>query len=609
MLLKTKILSCCAILLLLCTNARGNDKSVTYTVDARTAVTAQGDIPEGTTATYYQACTVKYRVLKNTSTTLTLTGFDNLTITGITLLMKSNTKSGAGSLSVTCGNSTLASIADATFADASWNGKYTTTYTNITPEVTPYKVGVGESINIVVRASVNSLYCKSFTITYSEGSPSVSAPVISLASGDYIGEQHVRLSLPEDNTASKILYTTDGTDPRNGSNNPTAITEDADIVVTSPTTIKAVATNDAGEYSAVVKRTYNVFVPTKTTRAALAGQYSSISYAMSATDLKAVAVNAVNGKIINADDDLKDMLNWNIYETDDSAVIMNDTGEFLTGGSTQTLTLGTKIFKWAKAEENDSWENSNRTFLYSASGDGTFSNLTISNIGKDGYQADWTRAHSFSDGYVRQELTSGQLASVCLPCDVAEQDFMGAELFEIAGVVKSTPDMTVNDVTGIAIKPVTELSAGTPYILQATGDLFIAAYSGEPVEEAATATGLVGNLSGAKIAVGASDATHWNYVIYKNKLRKIVSAGSATIASNRAYIDLYGVPEYTGNDESVKTISLSDGSTGINSTSVTPTSTATYNLNGVRMPARQTRKGIYIRNGRKQIVPDTTPGT
>lgn len=594
----TRLLSCC-LMLLFCTCVAGNEKTATYSVLTKNTVSASGDIPEGSTATYLQTYNRTYQITKDHSSTLTLTGFDGKTITGITLMMKSNANGGAGSLSVTCGSFTLATIPDSKFNTPNWNGEYTGTFTAITPEMTPHTVGKGEEISIIISASENSLYCNSFSITYSEGLSSVTIPTVSLASGDFIGEQHVWLRLPEDGSASSIHYTTDGSDPSADGSNAVVVDTDTDILVASPTTIKAMATNSSGDRSAVVSRKYNVIIPDKTTRAALTGEYSGTVYAMSSDNMKAVAVTAVNGKVICNDDNLQNKICWNIHETGDSAIIENDLGEFLTGGNTQALSLGNHVFKWAAVHESGSWQYSDRTFLCGTATEGFFDNCPVSTINKGGNQTDWTKACPVSDGHIRSGLSSGQLATVCLPCEVAAGDFRGAGIFEIAGVVKASHDMTVNDITGVVIRPVTALSAGTPYLLIATDSIFVAAYSGEKAEETASATGLVGNLSGEKVAVGASDATHWTYVIHKNSLYKVAGAGSATIANNRAYIDLYGVEEYSGTDRSVQTIPLSASSTGIEPLSATAESTGIYLTNGQRVPADHAVRGVYIRNGKK----------
>ena len=99
---------------------------------------------------------------------LTLTGYDGCTITGITLSMKSNKSSGAGTLSVMSGQTLISSIADNAFNTTYWNNAWSSDYVDITPSVTPTVVGSGEKVVITLAATASSLYCQSITIDYKE---------------------------------------------------------------------------------------------------------------------------------------------------------------------------------------------------------------------------------------------------------------------------------------------------------------------------------------------------------------------------------------------------------------------------------------------------------
>lgn len=141
--------------------------TVTYTVASTTSVTVSGDAPEGSSATFKNTYTNnKQQMTGGKSQTYTLSGYDGCTITGIKLSMKSNSSSGAGSLSVKAGSTTIASIADSKFNTANWNGAWSDTFVDIQPSVTETLVGTGENIVVVIEATANSLYCQSITITY-----------------------------------------------------------------------------------------------------------------------------------------------------------------------------------------------------------------------------------------------------------------------------------------------------------------------------------------------------------------------------------------------------------------------------------------------------------
>ncbi len=134
-----------------------------YTVASVSTVSAQG-APEGSNATFentYEGSSA-YQITGTNSMTLTLTGYDLYTIKAITLRMKSNANSGSGTLSVTIGGNAVS------FTTNKWyNGTYKSgSYEDIKATLTPTRVQVGETIQIVISASANSLYCQSFAIEY-----------------------------------------------------------------------------------------------------------------------------------------------------------------------------------------------------------------------------------------------------------------------------------------------------------------------------------------------------------------------------------------------------------------------------------------------------------
>lgn len=144
------------------------EKKAIYTITSISEVTTDGSAPIGSTATYSSTHSSKCQLTGGKSMTLTLTGYDGCTITGITLSMKSNTSSGAGSLSVMSGETLISSIDNSAFNESSWYSAWSTTYVDITPSVTPTVVGADESVVITLAATANSLYCQSITIDYKE---------------------------------------------------------------------------------------------------------------------------------------------------------------------------------------------------------------------------------------------------------------------------------------------------------------------------------------------------------------------------------------------------------------------------------------------------------
>lgn len=147
-----------------------DSKQIKYTITSTTSVDVTGNSIEGSSATYSSTYTSKCQLTAEHSMTLTLTGFDGLTITGIILNMKSNKSSGAGYYSMLVGDSVISSIGSSdsgiNFNDAAWNEAWSTSYVDVTPTVTSTEVGVGETVTVTIAATVNSLYCLSITILY-----------------------------------------------------------------------------------------------------------------------------------------------------------------------------------------------------------------------------------------------------------------------------------------------------------------------------------------------------------------------------------------------------------------------------------------------------------
>lgn len=144
------------------------ERTAVYTVASKTEVTESGDVPDGSSATYEQVAGSNAGQITGVGTfKLTLKGYEGATITGLTLSMKSNGKSGAGRLDVTCGDAIIAAIEDAQFSSSIWNGMFSTTYVDIVPYVTPTMVD--DDVVVLITGSENSLYCQSVSVTYEVG--------------------------------------------------------------------------------------------------------------------------------------------------------------------------------------------------------------------------------------------------------------------------------------------------------------------------------------------------------------------------------------------------------------------------------------------------------
>ena len=119
--------------------------------------------------------------------TLTLSGYAGQKITGLTLSMKSNTNKGAGYLDVKAGTKQLAAIGSpssgVSFSNAAWHGSWSTSYVDVVVSLLDdtYIIQDGEDVVIVIGATVKSLYCQSFTLTYEAGGSSEPLPTYNVS--------------------------------------------------------------------------------------------------------------------------------------------------------------------------------------------------------------------------------------------------------------------------------------------------------------------------------------------------------------------------------------------------------------------------------------------
>lgn len=145
--------------------------SVTYTPTSTTAVTTTGTAPKGSNATFKNTYSNKDQITKDNSQTYTIKGFEGCTIKKVVLSMKSNKYAGAGTFSLKAGTTELAAIKKSTTFNKWYNNKsYSTSHKDVTVSLTndSYTIKANEDVVIVIKASVNSLYCQSVTIEYEQ---------------------------------------------------------------------------------------------------------------------------------------------------------------------------------------------------------------------------------------------------------------------------------------------------------------------------------------------------------------------------------------------------------------------------------------------------------
>ena len=128
--------------------------------------------PTGATASCESTYNHENQMTEENSQTLTLKSFGAVLITNITLSMKSNKSSGAGKLRYsTDGGSTWTYIvgsedAGVNFNNAAWYGSWNNSdYVNVSKNVA-IVTEEGKDLIIKIEATANSLFCQSYSITY-----------------------------------------------------------------------------------------------------------------------------------------------------------------------------------------------------------------------------------------------------------------------------------------------------------------------------------------------------------------------------------------------------------------------------------------------------------
>ena len=150
--------------------------SVTYTTSSGSP-SASGNTITGATASFSDNTNQNNhtQMLASGNMTLTLTNLGGINISNITLSMKSNSSKGAGTLCYsTDGGSNWTYLVGSSgsgvnFNNASWHGSWSTSYVDVSKDVTLNNV---TQLKIKIDATANSLYCQSFKLTYTAGAAS-----------------------------------------------------------------------------------------------------------------------------------------------------------------------------------------------------------------------------------------------------------------------------------------------------------------------------------------------------------------------------------------------------------------------------------------------------
>ena len=594
-------------------------KTVTYTVDSKTTVISSGDVPAGSSATFLNTGTGNNdQVTKNKSMTLTLSGFDSTTITGLTLSMKSNTGSGAGSFSMTCGTTSLASIATAGFNTSSWYSAWSTSFVNIYPSVTSNTVGSGQNIVITIVSTENSLYCQSFTLTYEDSGVAKTPTVTSFGAGAqnsydaFLGEGFTAPTATVDNSGT-VTYGSSSTsvatvDPATG-----AVT----LVAPGSTTITASYAGGATYAPSSASYTLNV----------VGNVYNNLQELQAgATTTSSLAKITFNNVIVTG---IKNTSNAYISDGQYGAMIYTS-GHGLTAGKVLNGTIVAKVVLYNGATEITNFSTNGLTIT-----DGiltptatTISSITLPNqsryikLNDVTYDAtaqtftDGTSTIAFYDGLTTgMRLVDGVTYNItgvvgyynklqvfpaiadALPTNVAISAAGYATFVAPFDINATAADVTVYTIntfssTSATLTPVTLIPKGTVVLLK--GSAGTHSLSSDANQ---TYTALEGNLLQAASVGGKTISDTDNIYILGMPSGQPVGfykSTAGTLAAGKGYLD-------GGSIAQGKFLDFSEETTGIDKVNTTTIeNNVIYNLNGQKIYSPV--KGINLINGKKVLI-------
>ena len=143
-------------------------KQATYEITSTSTVTESGSIPSGSSATYSSTYSKKYQLTSGNSMTLTLKGYTNMIVKGMTFTMKSNTSGGAASLLVKAGDTNLKNMQSYSFSDSHWYNAFSTEYVDVGIGMTNVRhtTTADEDITITITSTENSVYISKIVVGY-----------------------------------------------------------------------------------------------------------------------------------------------------------------------------------------------------------------------------------------------------------------------------------------------------------------------------------------------------------------------------------------------------------------------------------------------------------
>ena len=204
-----------------------DNKTLIFTPSSKSAGTLSG-APTGVTATFSNSYNNANQITGGNKMTLTLSGWDSsVSITGVTLHLKTNASSGSGSATAKIGSTTIGTMNINTIGS---------TYTDKVMTVTSAKAT--SDLIIEVAASANSVYCDKFTVTYNDAPDYAITPT---TNDEDMGT--VELVGSTITATPKSGYRVSTTTPYEVTNGTAEVSQNGNVFTVTPTSVCTVQIN------------------------------------------------------------------------------------------------------------------------------------------------------------------------------------------------------------------------------------------------------------------------------------------------------------------------------------------------------------------------------
>ena len=386
-------------------------EEVTYTISSKNTLAVTGTAPANSSATIAETYQTSCQMTSGNSQTLTLKGYDGCRITKVTLSMRSNKSSGAGNFSYSTDGGTNytyvigSANSGSNFNSSYWHGSWSTSYVDVDikddqENLLTFDCGSSD-VKIKIEATANSIYCQSYTLTYTNTSSDLEDCDLALANAPV----SLNFDLYNSSAAQTISYTTSSTGTVSVANSDYAtfvVDQTNKTITVTPTAVtngaQTITVNQAADENyAAGSATFTVTITDDTPVA----DYVTLPFTWEGgTSSELTALQGVTTSGLGSDY----AESHNPYR-----IKLDGTGDYIQFKTNETpgkVTIGVKMIGGATASKiTVQGSNNGETFT-------DVQELTISGSQNDVLELETTNSFAATDRYVRLLFTRGSNVGV-----------------------------------------------------------------------------------------------------------------------------------------------------------------------------------------------------